>query len=683
MLVAVMFLCLLATGLPAAETSAILADARTDCSGDAQLTAAAGGYELRFDDPKSSARLLPATEGAFWDWAGWRYFAVDLENLNATKQMRLTLHIFAGAEKKQEVVIGIALNPQEKRTLRLEIPHREIYQLADGIPGPKTLDATKIAQVELKLQWPFESKLEELVHGRLTNARLEERLSAAPAALKGEFLPFVDRYGQYRHGDWPLKVKTAEDLRNHRKTEARELATVKEPAGRNQYGGWSDGPQLKATGAFRTEKYDGKWYLVDPEGRLFFLHALDVLYPQTDAVNLTKHPDWYENPQDNREEGRISHTDLNLRLKYGTDDYKTEFFQTLNQRLPAWGFNGIGDWASGEFIEQSKLPYVLQLVEFNNQTMPKIAASKLKFYDVFDDECISRMRTLIADRAEKSPVIRTSLTDPRCIGYFIDNEMRFGDWKSREGRIQLIEDVLKCPAKQAIKREFLADLKAKYFGIDKLNEAWQTSYESWEAMLNATTPPAVTPGYQTDEALFMQKAADQYFRLGRDAIKSLAPERLYLGCRLLSTECISPVLSAASKKFCDVMTVNIYAHTPANLSAVAVQDMPVLVGEFHFGIPDRGMFSPGLCLAGTTQAERALAYTRFMQGALAHPNIVGACWFQFRDQPLTGRWDGEGYEVGFVDITDTPYAEMTRAARAVGENLYRYRQAGKLNNSMK
>ena len=89
-----------------------------------------------------------------------------------------------------------------------------------------------------------------------------------------------------------------------------------------------------------------------------------------------------------------------------------------------------------------------------------------------------------------------------------------------------------------------------------------------------------------------------------------------------------------------------------------------------------------LCPAGVTQADRATAYTRYMQGVLTHPNMVGANWFQFRNQPLTGRWEGEGYQLGFVDVADTPYAELTAAARQIGENMYEYRLNGKLNDSM-
>ena len=87
------------------------------------------------------------------------------------------------------------------------------------------------------------------------------------------------------------------------------------------------------------------------------------------------------------------------------------------------------------------------------------------------------------------------------------------------------------------------------------------------------------------------------------------------------------------------------------------------------------MFSAGLCPAGT-QAERARLYRRFVEGALMHPNIVGCHWFQYRDQPLQGRGDGEAYQVGFVDVCDRPYRELVRAARQIGETMYEGRKNG-------
>lgn len=59
-----------------------------------------------------------------------------------------------------------------------------------------------------------------------------------------------------------------------------------------------------------------------------------------------------------------------------------------------------------------------------------------------------------------------------------------------------------------------------------------------------------------------------------------------------------------------------------------------------------------------------------IEDALNHPNIVGAHWFQFRDQAVTGRGDGEDYQIGFLDICDTPYWETINACREVGYRMY-------------
>jgi hypothetical protein len=88
-----------------------------------------------------------------------------------------------------------------------------------------------------------------------------------------------------------------------------------------------------------------------------------------------------------------------------------------------------------------------------------------------------------------------------------------------------------------------------------------------------------------------------------------------------------------------------------------------MVGEFHFGALDRGMFHPGLQKTANQQ-ERASMYKSYVQGALRNRAIVGTHWFQYGDQATTGRGDGENYQIGFLDICDTPYSEtMPPAAR--------------------
>jgi hypothetical protein len=103
--------------------------------------------------------------------------------------------------------------------------------------------------------------------------------------------------------------------------------------------------------------------------------------------------------------------------------------------------------------------------------------------------------------------------------------------------------------------------------------------------------------------------------------------------------------------------------------------MPVIIGEFHFGALDRGMFHTGLRKTANQQA-RAAAYLNYVRGAVHNPTLVGAHWFQFGDQATTGRGDGENYQIGFVDVCDTPYPEILAASREVGAAMYRWRSVG-------
>lgn len=634
---------------------------------------------IRFDDPSwdSGVIIRPPQGQQFWNLSGGRVLAVDVENKSPDKQLRLTMQISSGSKEEKNlhrVNSGIALNPGEKRTLNLLIPHRANHAAPEGVPGPKFVDSDKITTIEFFIQWPFESKQKGLADYRLSDLRVTGEAEKPTDPAGDAFFPYIDIYGQYVHSDWPEKTHSDNDLKKAHAKELGELAAAKRPAQWNRFGGWANGPQLKSTGNFRTEKYKGKWWLVDPEGRLFFSHGIDVLHAHTDATRTQDHEKWFSFPV---KTWTAPFTDWNLEKKYGKKDYDSEFFDTLAKRLESWGINTIGDWGKADLVLKGRMPYTLELTSHNSK-VPQIEGSKLKFYDVFDPVYIQRMKTLIKTEAARRPEVAKSLTDPLCIGYFIDNELNFGN----RGRQILGDDVIKSPAKQPSKQEWVKDLKAKYSKIGKLNNAWGTAYADWDAVLAATEAPD-SKGFKADSDIFFLKTVDQYFRLCRDSIKTIAPNRLYLGCRFISTDAVRKQLYDASKKYCDVLTVNVYAHSTANLVGDKFPDMPVLIGEFHFGILDRGMFSAGLAPTGVTQTERAVAYTRFVQGALTSPNIVGTHWFQFRDQPLTGRWDGEGYQIGFVDVADTPYVELTRAAREVGENMYAYRLRGKLVNDIR
>jgi hypothetical protein len=252
-----------------------------------------------------------------------------------------------------------------------------------------------------------------------------------------------------------------------------------------------------------------------------------------------------------------------------------------------------------------------------------------------------------------------SAGDPWCLGYFVDNELAWGD------ELSLAVAALASPADQPAKQAFVDDLKAKYPSVEVLNRSWGTGHASWEALLESRSPPEAKQA-RDDLAAFATRTAELYFRVCREAVKEEAPNNLYLGCRFAW---VNDRAVRAAAKYCDVISYNRYEETVDGFRLPEGIDRPVLIGEFHFGALDRGLFHPGLRPV-EDQRARGKAYRRYVRGALANPCLVGTHWFEFIDEATTGRGDGENYQIGFVDVCDTPYAETVEACRDVGRDLY-------------
>ena len=83
-----------------------------------------------------------------------------------------------------------------------------------------------------------------------------------------------------------------------------------------------------------------------------------------------------------------------------------------------------------------------------------------------------------------------------------------------------------------------------------------------------------------------------------------------------------------------------------------------------------GILAAGLAHGATQTLWPSELYKGYLRSALAHPRCAGTHGFQWSDQPLTGRGDGENYPVGFVSVADAPYPELTAASREIGNAMY-------------
>jgi hypothetical protein len=643
---------------------------------------------------------LKAPKGK-WDLTNRRAVALDVKNIG-NKAVTVACYVEnPGANDVENCITGyVQLNPEESKTLKVFLcvtPWRFTKSLKligmRGKPGVSDkIDPASVTQLLLFAYYPKTDLAIEV-----DNIRAEGELKTMDAET---FFPFIDKFGQFIHADWPGKTRDEKDLKKRARTEKEDLENHPGPKGWNRYGGWKNGPQLETTGFFRAEKHKGKWWLVDPEGRLFWSQGIDLVPFDAYFIGtpLTDREHYFNDlPERYSPFGRFygkrkscwadsdyykgkgtyetfAFSESNLLRKYGKD-YEALRMELTHRRLRSWGQNTIGNWSEGRIVALRRTPYVGTIdISSSREIEGSKKALGLKFPDPFSPD----FRTDLRERLERERAglgswslslgIRVHneelggfASDPWCIGIFVDNELPWGD------DISLALASLASPSDQPAKIAFLEDLKTRYKEIRNLNDAWGTDHASWNDLLRTTkTPDEKKAG--PDLRDFYTRIAEEYFRVCRAEVKRASPNHLYLGCRFYT---LNDCVVRAAAKYCDVLSDNDYSYVPDFRPPSGV-DMPVIIGEFQFGALDRGMFGSAL-VAAENQQDRAAKYKSYVQGALRNPFYVGAHWFMYLDFNTTGDPWGANFQTGFVDVCDTPYDEIVQAAREVGDILYEYR----------
>lgn len=480
----------------------------------------------------------------------------------------------------------------------------------------------------------------------------------------------VDEYGQYTQADWPGKIKNTKDMITRHAEEKRAFLPI--PNDWDEYGGYKNGLQLQATGHFRTQKINGRWWFVTPNGHLFYSLGIDTITIWNPTIITGREKMFSQLPTPDDPMVAFLETDsknrriynfyaANLLRTYGKN-YFNEWRKIAIERLRSWGFNTIGDWGTPELFKMHKLPYTVP-IHIPITDMPSISCADHQIADVYNPRYAERVNATISQK------VVDCKGDPWCLGIFVDNEISWYGWNS-EG-FELPRQVLSMPDSSSAKRAFIDLLKAKYTAIDKLNTAWGTHFASWDELL---TKPFTLPGKlnaaQTEDAKMLLKSfVETYYRLVSSAVRTYAPHKLYLGSRLMGYPPVE--ITQACAEYADVVSFNIYHKQldPAKWSFTEKLGKPCLVGEFHFGALDRGIFHAGL-VPVKDQIERGKAYQNYVRSVMRMPCFVGCHWFQYVDEPLVGRPDGENYNIGFVSITDMPYHELIKAASDLNRKIY-------------
>jgi len=165
----------------------------------------------------------------------------------------------------------------------------------------------------------------------------------------------------------------------------------------SQYGGWIDGGKYKATGFFRTELIDGRWWFIDPLGYKYIDMGVAQTQPKKGSQIQT----------------------ASFESKYGTDDVWKE---KIGEEFRSYGFNGMGPWSDFKLALTSEKP--LTQAVFKKaflQGFDKDGWSQDGVMEVFSPN----FETYCEKIAEEQ--IAPYADNPYIVGWYTDNEPPAGN----------------------------------------------------------------------------------------------------------------------------------------------------------------------------------------------------------------------------------------------------------------
>jgi hypothetical protein len=472
--------------------------------------------------------------------------------------------------------------------------------------------------------------------------------------------PLVDELGQSALHEWPGKSRSAEEVTGRLKAQLAAAPGQKWPEGLSQWGGCRE-VRFEGTGFFRTH-HDGKrWWLVDPEGYGFWSSGLDCVRVDTDAAygGLEDALAWVPEREGEYREaftrgfGRQRHINYlaaNFIRAFGEGWYEKWAAIALGE-LRRLGFNTVANWSNWQIAKEAGFPYVRPL-DYRRGETPRVFRD---FPDVFHEG-------FEADAADFAKQLEETRDDPAFIGYFLMNEPNWG-FAREAPAVGMLFNTASCATRRALAKW----LKERHGDDAGLARAW-----GMEAGLSEVAEGEwgrrLTEGAEADLRAFSTVMVERLFRTLNDACKRVDPNHLNLGARYYT---VPPEWALAGMAGFDVFSVNCYQERVVeDLERVSERvGVPVMVGEWHFGALDVGLPASGIGHV-RDQRARGQAYRAYLEDAAAKPWCVGVHWFTLYDESALGRFDGENWNIGFLDVCNRPYDEIGAAARASHERMY-------------
>jgi hypothetical protein len=489
-----------------------------------------------------------------------------------------------------------------------------------------------------------------------------------PEPYPQEEIPLTDEFGQWARKEWPGKTQGIEELEKRLKDQLAESESAAFPDEWSQYGGWKE-KRFNATGFFRTHHDGTRWWMVDPEGYAFVSVGIDCIRPESAGMSSGQEDLFAWLPDENDPlYKQVYNKRGNMTL---VDFYKANFIRVFGEQwremwekitagqIRKFSINTVANWSDNAFMRSAKIPYVLPMAGF-----PSTRTMLFRdFPDVFSDE-------YRVNSVKFAAQLESYKNDKYLIGYFLRNEPHWAF-----GANDIAFEMFGTEEQSASKDAFIVWIASKYDqSIGQLNKDWNLELSSFEAFKQLAFRDYPSDKAKADFKAFSEILVARYVNIPCDEVEKVAPNHLNLGMRYAWLS--SDLLYKAGERF-DVFSINGYGNPgpPETAEIARISGKPVMIGEFHFGSVDRGLPASGI-QGAISQAERGTAYRYYVEQGIARPEMVGIHYFQWLDQPIFGRFDGENYNIGLFDICNQPYQELIDAALETHRKIYQVATGG-------
>ena len=606
------------------------------------------GLAYRFD-AGALAAMRYVTADFLLDGTHLAVFAVDLQEGEGGPNFRLHFGLLNQCQARMR--FALALVDQNRWMV-----DREGAWLKPICSGDR-VDLAKVDRLTITVIRKSDEPVRFCLTPLTASAAEPERITT-PLLPRG---PLLDALGQSTIHDWAAKSRDGAEVTARLQEQRRASADQRWPADFSTWGGSTEW-QWEATGFFRTHHDGARWWLVDPDGFAFWSAGLDCVGPNVDTsyadleAALTDLPaadgplgaarrTWHDRPA-------VDYLKANLMLAFGPEGWHQEWATVTLAQLRGMGFNTVGNWSDWRVASAGRFPYVRPLTLRFSHT-PLIYRD---FPDVYDP-------AFAADTAAFAEQLTETVGDPALIGYFLGNEPTWG-FASESPAAGMLYVTETC----ATRRAFSETLRARYCDDAGLTSAWEMPVRLADVAAGQWSAPLSDAARRDCEA-FSGVMAKELFDGLSGACRAVDPHHLNLGARYHT---VPPEWAIDAMRSFDVFSVNSYRElVPDSLLAPvsARLERPVMIGEWHFGALDVGLAASGIGRVHD-QAARGQAYRCYVEDAASRPWCVGVHYFTLYDQSALGRFDGEAYNIGLLDVCHRPYAPLVEATRTAHERIY-------------